>query len=164
MGSLCKSCFNPCQLLEHNEGKPTRPANLWWMPLPQEIENPFVRSSTFNILHTPASHGIHLQVDVLNVAKGTEVLLDVCVLCLLRRMIQKSDLAPTSGKRSFQILRICYYTLSTTKHRYFSRLEKAMISMAPLRGCNFTERKIQLRTRCLWKTIDIQDCGKVYLG
>ena len=117
-------------------------------PCPRKSGTLF-KSSTFNILHTPASHGIHLQVDVLNVAKGTEVLLDVCVLCLLRRMIQKSDLAPTSGKRSFQILRICYYTLSTTKHRYSSRLEKAMISMAPLRGCNFTERKIQLRTRCL---------------
>ena len=40
------------------------------------------RASTFYI-SSPASHGVHLQVDVLNVAKGSEVLFDVGVLGLL---------------------------------------------------------------------------------
>merc|ERR550517_277906 len=61
MGSLCKCSLNACQLLEHNEGKAPR----------------------------PASHGIHLQVDVLNVTKGAEVLLDVSVFCLLGKSSNK---------------------------------------------------------------------------
>ena len=40
-------------------------------------------------LYIPASHGIHLQVDVLNVTKGAEVLLDVQVLCLLGEAAHK---------------------------------------------------------------------------
>ena len=40
------------------------------------------RASTFYI-SSPASHGVHLQVDVLNVAKGSKVLFDVGVLGLL---------------------------------------------------------------------------------
>ena len=116
-------------------------------PCPRKSGTLF-KSSTFNILHTPASHGIHLQVDVLNVAKGAEVFLDVCVLCLLRRIDIEVKISTLIRNQLFSETKICYYTLSTTKHGHFSRLEKAMISMAPLRGCNFTE-KIQLRTRCL---------------
>ena len=55
MGSLCKSGLNPRQLLEHNEGKPSG----------------------------PASHWVHLEVDVFDVTKGPKVLLDVGVLGLL---------------------------------------------------------------------------------
>ena len=40
------------------------------------------RASTFYI-SSPASHGVHLQVDVLNVAKGSKVLFDVGVFGLL---------------------------------------------------------------------------------
>ena len=64
MGSLCKSGLNPRQLLEHNEGKPSG----------------------------PASHWVHLEVDVFDVTKGPKVLLDVGVLGLL-----KMDIVVTSS-------------------------------------------------------------------
>ena len=64
MGSLCNSCLNPRQLLEHNEGKPSG----------------------------PASHWVHLEVDVFDVTKGAKVLLDVGVLGLL-----KMDIVVTSS-------------------------------------------------------------------
>ena len=59
-------------------------------------------------------------------------------------------------------LRICYYALSTTKHGHFSRLEKAMISMAPLRGCNFTVKKYNFVQGAL--DIDLHVFTSTYLG
>ena len=63
-------------------------------------------------LASPASHGIHLQVDVLDVTKGSEILFDIGVLRLL---------------------------IKDVKER-FSRLETALVSMAPLRGSNFKSK------------------------